>query len=419
VRASKRHREGIRGKAGRIASALAFTALAVPAAASGEPIYVAPEDESSGFFCSESQPCSIVIGINFVADDGDEILMAPGTYETSVELEVPVGSSNVTIRPRDAGTRPVIDTTATTGLQLTGSPTTVRGIDVSHHSPAGTGIFALASSRIHNVFAVSNGDTPCQMGNGLMTDSICIATSTSGRALRVSLAAGSATPSIRNATLLATGSNGAGIYASASDSDADVSIDVASSIVAGDGFDVETNTGTGGSVDIALAASNFESRAVDTGASVTAPTTAGNQTEEPIFVGFGLEQSPDSPTVDAGLVDDKTGTTDVYGDPRPQGLGNDIGADELPDTIAPTTSITRKPHERTKSRRAKFVFRSNEPGATFECKLDGAGYDECASPLKLKKLKLGRHTFAVRALDSAGNTDATPAKHRWKVKRKR
>lgn len=418
MRAPMRRQGGIGGRTGRVASALAFAALAVPAAASGEAIYVAPDDESAGFFCSESQPCGIAVGINLVAGDDDEVLLAPGSYETSVELEVPVGSSNVTIRPRDQGTRPVIVSTASPALQLTGSPTTIKGIDISHDHPAGTGLFALASSRIHNVFAVSNGDTPCQMGNGLMTDSICLATSTSGRALRVSLAAGNATPVIRNATLLATGSNGAGLYASASDSDAAVFIDVASSIIAGDGFDVETDTGTGGAVDVDLAASNFESRAVDTGATVTPPTSAGNQTEEPIFVGFGLEQSPDSPTVDAGLVDDKTGTTDVYGDPRPQGLANDIGADELPDTVAPTTKITRKPHERTTKRSARFVFRSNEPNAEFECKLDRGAYKGCSSPRKLKKLEPGRHKFLVRAVDLAGNVDATPAKHRWKIKRR-
>ena len=409
---------GIRRRVGTLCSTLALAALAVPAAASGDPIYVAPEDESSGFFCSQSQPCGIAVGINLAAGDDDEVLLAPGSYETSAELEVPNGSTNVTIRPRDAGTRPVIVSTASPALQLSGAGATVEGIDISHDSPGGTGLFGLASSQINNVVSISNGDTPCQMANGRMTDTICIATGTSGRAMRVSLTGGSATTTIRNATLFATGNNGTGIYASATDSDASVSLDVASTIAVGDGFDVETETGSGGSVDVDLAASNFETRAVDAGATVTAPTNADNQTEEPIFVGFGLEQSPDSPTVDAGLVDDQTGDTDVYGDARPQGFGNDIGADELPDTVAPTTKVKKKPKRRTRSTRAKFVFVSNEPGAGFECKLDKGGYEKCSSPLKLKKLKPRRHRLSVRAVDTAGNVDATPAKHRWTVKPK-
>lgn len=33
-------------------------------------------------------------------------------------------------------------------------------------------------------------------------------------------------------------------------------------------------------------------------------------------------------------------------------------------------------------------------------------------------LKPHRHTFSVRAIDGAGNPDATPAKYRWKVRKK-
>lgn len=402
-------------------SSLAVAALAVPAVASGEPVYVAPDDESSGFFCSKTQPCSAVIGINLVADDGDEVLLAPGTYETDDELEIPSGAANVTIRPRDPETRPVIDSTATTALQITGPNATVRGIDIVHDSGPSPALFALSSTAtIRNVFSISNGDTPCQISGGLLTDTICVATSAGGRALRVSVGAvGTLSPVVRNATLLATGNTGAGIYASAGGSGAAVDLDVASSIVAGGGFDVETQAPSGASIDVALAASNFESRSIDPGTTITDPAAAGNQTEEPVFVGFGLEQAPESPTVDAGLVDDETGDTDVYGDPRPQGAGNDIGADELPDTVAPGTKIKKKPKRRTRSTRAKFTFVSDEAGAGFECKLDKGAFEACSSPRKLKKLKPRRHTFSVRAIDTAGNVDATPAKYRWKVKKKR
>jgi hypothetical protein len=415
---------GNRGRLGALCSALTFAALAIPAAASGDPIYVAPDDQSSGFFCSESQPCALVVGINLVADDGDEVLLAPDIYETSDELEVPATAQNVTIRPRDPGTRAWINSTAQTALQLSGGNATVRRISVTQNNPGGTGIFALASgSRVENVVSISNGDTPCQFATGTIRDSICLAGAASGRALRVSLGAGTASTTIRNATLAAPNTGGTVIYASASGATASVSIDVASSIVFGADTDVETETASGGSVDVALAASNFESAIVDPDATVTAPGSAGNQTEEPIFTGFGLEQDPASPTVNAGIVDGKTGTTDVYGDARPQGAANDIGADELPladelpDTVAPETTITKKPKKRTRSRRARFAFASSEPGS-FECRLDGSTYEPCSSPRKLKRLKRRLHAFSVRAIDTAGNTDATPAKYGWRVRKR-
>ena len=66
-----------------------------------------------------------------------------------------------------------------------------------------------------------------------------------------------------------------------------------------------------------------------------------------------------------------------------------------------------------------FEFSSNEPGGSFECKLDKAAPAACTSPFK-HKVKAGRraHNFSVVAIDAAGNRDATPATYSWKVKRK-
>ena len=215
VRGSMQGSGATRGRFGAVCSALAFAVLAIPAAASGDLIYVAPDDQSSGFFCSESQPCALVVGINLVADDGDEVLLAPDIYETSDELEVPATATGVTIRPRDPGTRAWINSTATTALQLSGGNATVRRISLTQNHPGGTGIFGLASgSRIENVVSISNGDTPCQIASGTIRDSICLAGGPSGRALRVSLGGGTANATIRNATLAAPNTGGTGIYAS-------------------------------------------------------------------------------------------------------------------------------------------------------------------------------------------------------------
>jgi photosystem II stability/assembly factor-like uncharacterized protein len=85
------------------------------------------------------------------------------------------------------------------------------------------------------------------------------------------------------------------------------------------------------------------------------------------------------------------------------------------DTKAPETTIVKKPKKKSAKRKVKFTFTSSEPGSTFECKLDKAKkYTRCKSPLK-RKLKPGKHKFSVRAVDRAGNSDATPAVWKFKI----
>ncbi|HET6505248.1 MAG TPA: OmpA family protein [Baekduia sp.] len=50
-----------------------------------------------------------------------------------------------------------------------------------------------------------------------------------------------------------------------------------------------------------------------------------------------------------------------------------------------------------------------EDGATVECDVDGQGWTECASPLKLDGFGLGRHTLKVRQTDAAGNVSDVAA----------
>ncbi|HET7416532.1 MAG TPA: Ig-like domain-containing protein [Solirubrobacterales bacterium] len=93
------------------------------------------------------------------------------------------------------------------------------------------------------------------------------------------------------------------------------------------------------------------------------------------------------------------------------GPGNGKGADPNP---APVTQLGKHPPKRTKKRRARFTFASNEAGSSFECKLDGKPFKACASPYK-KRVKIGKHVFKVRAVDSGGKEDATPVVFRWRV----
>jgi hypothetical protein len=92
------------------------------------------------------------------------------------------------------------------------------------------------------------------------------------------------------------------------------------------------------------------------------------------------------------------------------------------DVTPPDTTITKAPRKavKTKKRKAKvtFGFRSSEGNSTFECRVDGGAWKSCSSPHTIK-VKRGKHTFEVAATDRAGNPDATPASHTFKVKKKR
>jgi hypothetical protein len=85
------------------------------------------------------------------------------------------------------------------------------------------------------------------------------------------------------------------------------------------------------------------------------------------------------------------------------------------DASAPNTIITASPSDPTSSTSASFSFDSSESGSTFECELDGGGFASCSSPEAYGGLAVGSHSFSVRATDSVGNTDASPAAHTWTV----
>jgi hypothetical protein len=85
------------------------------------------------------------------------------------------------------------------------------------------------------------------------------------------------------------------------------------------------------------------------------------------------------------------------------------------DGTAPQTTIDAGPGAASPSTSASFSFSAGEPGATFECSLDGAPFAACTSPQEYTGLAAAAHEFRVRATDAAGNTDASPAVHTWSV----
>ena len=87
------------------------------------------------------------------------------------------------------------------------------------------------------------------------------------------------------------------------------------------------------------------------------------------------------------------------------------------DASAPDTSIVGGPADGAvlASRDASFALAASEPGASFECRLDGAAWTACPGAAAYTGLIEGRHVFEARAADSAGNVDTSPAGRSWTV----
>jgi hypothetical protein len=82
---------------------------------------------------------------------------------------------------------------------------------------------------------------------------------------------------------------------------------------------------------------------------------------------------------------------------------------------APSTTITAKPPVLTNSTTAVFSFTSDNPLATFECKLDAQPFAVCTSPATLTITADGSHSFTVKAKSDLGVYDPAPPYHVWTV----
>jgi hypothetical protein len=113
---------------------------------------------------------------------------------------------------------------------------------------------------------------------------------------------------------------------------------------------------------------------------------------------------------------------DGFGDETQDNCPGQPGSAGGCETTPPETTIVKQPRRKLKTRkrrkRVKFKFISSEPGSDFRCEIDGGHGVACKSPYR-KRLKRGRHSFEVQAIDPAGNADPTPAAAGFRLKRKR
>jgi hypothetical protein len=84
------------------------------------------------------------------------------------------------------------------------------------------------------------------------------------------------------------------------------------------------------------------------------------------------------------------------------------------DSTPPAAKIGSAPPKATASSTATFAFTAAERNVAFACSLDGAPFHPCSSPSSYTGLKPGAHTFAIIAVDTAGNTTSV-APYVWTI----
>jgi Tol biopolymer transport system component len=143
---------------------------------------------------------------------------------------------------------------------------------------------------------------------------------------------------------------------------------------------------------------NSEDNKTNTEIYVADPTTPPMTEATRLTYGLAQDEEPDWGPI--GEYTPRRGSFDVQ-PPEPPG-----GAD---------TTITSGPSGSVSATTASFGFSSSAPGSTFECSLDGKAFSACTSPREYSGLANGEHTFRVRAIDTSGKADTTPASHTWTV----
>ena len=109
--------------------------------------------------------------------------------------------------------------------------------------------------------------------------------------------------------------------------------------------------------------------------------------------------------------------TDNAGNQDPSPATRDFTVNTaLADFTPPDTSILLAPFNPSPKDSAFFAYASNESPSTFQCSLDKSPFAPCSElGVSYGSLRNGSHTFAVRAIDRAGNVDTVPAGYTWRI----
>ena len=397
-------------------------ALIGAAEASGAERFADPN--GSGVICSEALPCKVNVAVN-QAVDGDEIIVNPGTHTLGDGEELFTFTANLDIHGVAGQPKPILSGggAPSSVATLFGANTKLTDIRIEGSRPTGFAVFGEGSD-VNRVEVRISGEFACAalintaLPTAVIRNTLCHTTHANGRALTGSADPVETTVTVRNSTLVASGAGGRGIRVSGSGGGG-VTVTAVNTIVDGGLHDVETSApNVGDTARVNLTNSNFSS-IQESGAGDRAITffgANGNQSGPPLFVDAAngdFHQTPNSPTIDAGLTDAANGQLDLDGAPRVQGASTDIGAYEY-DSTPPETTIDSGPPASSTQTVVSFTY-SSPDAVSFQCTLDGNPVACVPAGYTTPGLAVGSHTFTVAGVDANGNVDPTPASRTFEV----
>lgn len=310
--------------------------LAAPLAASAATRYASPTGTGASP-CLQTAPCSIETALSNAGpeglENGDTVLLAPGTYEPAAELDVP--RIGVTVAGEPGQPAPLIDAVGVRGLWLP-NVGTVRDLHIRTASSSTS--FGLLLTRpgsvVERVESSGKASAGCGFTGTAVRDTVCSAIPSPGAGEGVALFVSGPTVETYETTLTNVTAIGGytGIGAAANENST-VLVNATNTIASGGLTDIVANSlATTAPVLINLSHSNFEQIETEgTESHVTSPSAAGNQTAAPLFVdeaGGNYREQATSPTRLAGdLAAVLAGETDLAGNPRTTNCDGTIGVD--------------------------------------------------------------------------------------------
>jgi hypothetical protein len=341
-------------------SALCVLAVlaALPASAGAATRYAAP-DGGAANDCSApdaAHACDIPRAIT-VANGGDEVLLASGTYPIAATVSV---SKSLLLRGPATGTKPRLvgaaGLAATVSLPAAGSGSIVRDLAIENQADSGRALEAAVNAgSLEGLQLTASGAGGMAARFQLHTaeaSTLRLRNSTarttgagSVAVLAVRLPADgplNSTMALVNVTADARGGDSIGIAARGSpqmSGCANVHITARNVIAQGTRSDTEASGyASSCATTLDLYMSNWRTEQESSGGSVVGHESA--QVAPPKFVdaaGGNYHQADDSPTRDAGGADPALLATDIDGDTRTYGAAPDIGADEWVPPPPPAT----------------------------------------------------------------------------------